>query len=101
MPLRARVCVPSGCKCHAVVCECAVARTARRAMVVCAPVDHVLWTESLARVADAFVCRARELGLGEKHLWLTGTASAVAREQLQQQGWTLHEQSEAELWARR
>ena len=30
-----------------------------------------------------------------------GTASAAAREQLQQQGWTLHEQSEAELWARR
>ena len=79
----------------------AVARTARRAMVVCAPVDHVLWTEPLARVADAFARRARELGLGEKHLWLTGTASAVAREQLQQQGWTLHEQSEAELWARR
>jgi beta-glucosidase len=57
------------------------------------------WAEP--RVADAFARRARELGLGEKHLWLTGTASAVAREQLQQQGWTLHEQSEAELWARR
>lgn len=72
-----------------------------RAMVVCAPVDHVLWTEALARVVDAFDRRARELRLGEKHLWLTGTASARAREQLRQQGWTLHEQSEAQLWARR
>jgi hypothetical protein len=60
-----------------------------------------LWTEALARVADAFGRRARELGLGEKHLWMTGTASAVAREQFQQQGWTLHEQSETQLWARR
>ena len=79
----------------------AVGRTPGRAMVVCAPVDHVLWTEALARVAEAFGRRARELGLGEKHLWLTGTASPMAREQLRQQGWTLHEQSETRLWARR
>jgi hypothetical protein len=70
-------------------------------MVVCTPLDHVLWTEAVARVTDAFGRRARELGLSEKHLWLTGTASALAREQLRQQGWTLHEQSEAQLWARR
>ena len=77
-----------------------VARAPRGAMVVCMPLDHVLWTEAVARVGSALGQRARELGLSEKHLWLTGTASAQAREQLRQGGWTLHEQSEAQLWAR-
>lgn len=81
--------------------EFVVARTPGKAMVVCVPLDHVLWTEAVARVTDAFSRRARELGLSEKHLWLTGTASVLAREQLGRGGWTLHEQSETHLWARR
>ena len=70
-------------------------------MVFCAPLDHVLWTEPAARVVNALGRRARELGLAEKHLWLTGTVSALTGEQLRQQGWTLHERSETQLWARR
>ena len=76
-------------------------RTSGGAMVVCTPLDHVLWTEPVARVVGALGGRARELGLAQKHLWLTGTASLLMREQLRQQGWILHEQSEAQLWARR
>lgn len=78
-----------------------VARAPRGAMVVCMPLDHILWTEAAARVVTALSQRARGLGASGKHLWLTGTASAMARDQLRQRGWTLHEQSEAQLWARR
>lgn len=55
----------------------------------------------MANVLGVFGQRARELGLAQKHFWLTGTASPMTRDQLQQQGWTLHEQSETQLWARR
>lgn len=77
------------------------ARTTKGALVTCLPLDHLLWTDAAARVLPAFGGRARELKLGEKHLWLTGTASTMTRQQLLQQGWTLHEQSEAQLWARK
>ena len=78
-----------------------VGRTSGGAMVVCFPLDHVLWTEPVARVVGAFSGRARELGLSQKHLWLSGTASPLMQDQLRQQDWTLHEQSETQLWARR
>jgi hypothetical protein len=76
------------------------ARTAGPALVLCLPLDHVLWTEPVARVLDALGGRARDLGLPEKHLWLSGTASARTREQLQPRGWVLHEQGEAQLGGR-
>jgi hypothetical protein len=81
--------------------EFVVARTNRGVLVVCVPLDHVLWTESVARVVSALGQRAQDLRLSEKHLWLTGTASTLMQEQLRQQGWVLHEQSETQLWARR
>jgi len=81
--------------------EFVVARAPQGDMVVCMPLDHLLWTEAAGRVVDAFGRQASELGLSGKHLWLAGTASLLAREQLRQRGWTLHEQSEVPLWARR
>ena len=76
------------------------ARTSKGGLVVCMPLDHLLWTEAVSRVASAVGNRARDLGVSRKHLWLTGTASQLTREQLGQQGWTIHEQSETQLWAR-
>jgi len=72
-----------------------------RAAIVCAPFDHLLWTEPVARVVDSLGRRARDMGLSAKEVWLTGTVTPVAREEFRRLGWTVREQSETQLWARR
>jgi ribose 5-phosphate isomerase len=63
----------------------------------------MVWGVGTGRTEGATMTTIAVMAAGTKgkHLWLTGTASAAAREQLRQRGWTLHEQSEAQLWARR
>lgn len=82
--------------------EFAAARTTNGALVFNVPLDHLVWTEPIARLITAANQRVTDLpGVKEKQLWVTGTVSARARKELESRGWQVQENSEARLfeWA--
>jgi hypothetical protein len=59
-------------------------------LVLLLPVDHVAWTEPVARSAEAITAAARAAAGGAAlELWLGGGASPGARAALEAAGWTL------------
>jgi hypothetical protein len=74
------------------------ARTGSDAVVVCVPVDYLVWTEPMAQ----FILAANKVidatGAKDKHLWVTGALSAVARKEMASRGWKVHENSEVRLF---
>jgi hypothetical protein len=72
--------------------------TKRGDFVAIVPVDHIVWTESVARLVDSY-----EGDLGEdgktrtRSLWVSGTVSPKAREEFEKRGWTVHDNSENRL----
>jgi hypothetical protein len=57
-------------------------------MVVTVPIDHAYWNEDLAtRIADV----RQNLSQATVEIYITGTASDLAKEKLAEQGLTLHE----------
>ena len=78
--------------------ELAAARTGSGALVFCAPLDYLVWTEPMAKFVTAGNKVIDESGAKEKQLWVTGMLSAVARKEMESRGWKVQENSEARLF---
>ena len=67
-----------------------VAQTKAGAALIAAPLDQLTWTERVDRVAGQLKGNYKPDGFtGRFELWLTGTASPVARQELEQRGFTV------------
>ncbi len=56
-------------------------------LVLNVPLDYLVWTENIAKFIDAAnFAISKKPGVTEKHLWVTGSVSPVARYQLIQRG---------------
>ncbi|MGE5305144.1 MAG: hypothetical protein ACM3TN_17680 [Alphaproteobacteria bacterium] len=82
--------------------EFAAARTTRNEVVFNVPLDHLVWTQDMAKVitaADSVVSRLTKPA--NKQLWIAGTMSARARSEIESRGWQVQERSEERLlsWA--
>src|SRR5262249_9867949 len=66
--------------------ELAAARTGSGALVFCAPLDYLVWTEPMGRFITASNKVIEQAGAKEKQLWVTGALSAVARNELENRG---------------
>ena len=76
------------------------ARTAKGALVFNIPVDHVVWSETVARLVTNAANLASQLpGINERQLWVTGTLSPRARQELGNMNWKVYERSETLLVA--
>jgi hypothetical protein len=78
--------------------EVAAARTGSEAVVVCAPLDYLVWTEPMAQFIMAANKVIDATGAQEKQLWVTGSLSAVARKEMASRGWKVQENSEVRLF---
>jgi hypothetical protein len=77
--------------------ELAAARTGS-ALVFCAPLDYLVWTEPMAKFITAGNKVIDESRAKEKQLSVTGTLSAIARKEMESRGWKVQENSEARLF---
>jgi hypothetical protein len=76
------------------------ARTAKGALVFNIPVDDVVWSETVARLVTNAANLANQLpGINERQLWVTGTLSPRARQELGNLNWKVYERSETLLVA--
>ena len=67
-----------------------VSQTKAGAALIAAPLDQLIWTERVDRVTGQLKSGYRPDGFnGRFELWLTGTASPVARQELEQRGFTV------------
>ena len=67
-----------------------VTQTKAGAALVAAPLDQLIWTERVDRVTGQLRTSYKADGFtGRFELWLTGTASPVARQELEQRGFTV------------
>ena len=78
--------------------ELAAARTGSGALVFCAPLDYLVWTEPMAKFITAANKVIDEAGAQDKQLWVTGALSAEARKAMESRGWKVQEHSEARLF---
>jgi len=63
------------------------------------PLDHLLWTKGIAaviRIATQNVAMME--GVNGRQLWISGTASDLARESLKKMGWKIQENADAKLF---
>jgi hypothetical protein len=70
------------------------AKTQGGALVFNVPLDHLAWTRDMARFmrwVNQEISAAA--GSAEKHVWVTGTVSALARKNLEAKGWNIHERA--------
>jgi len=70
------------------------AKTQGGALVFNVPLDHLAWTRDMAsfmRWVNQEISAAA--GSAEKHVWVTGTVSALARTNLEAKGWNVHERA--------
>lgn len=69
-----------------------------RMLVFNVPMDHLVWTETIAGFVDAAEYRMKgQTWVREKQLWVTGTLSPLARREMIKRGWQIREQSEGQL----
>ena len=79
----------------------AVARAATGAVVFTIPVDHMVWTEHLGRLAANSDTVANQMsGLTDKQLWVTGTLSPRARAEVGRMKWKVLEKNEGLIVAK-
>ncbi len=67
-----------------------VARDQNGSVIVPAPVDYVSWTPRIA----GFVTAPAMLGLRHRVLWIPAKMTPLARQQLQSNGWSIHESAQ-------
>src|SRR5262244_1714445 len=68
------------------------------AIIITLPLDHLVWTETMGRFLTAANQRFDELsGAKRKQLWVGGTMSDRARQEVQRLGWEVQENAEARL----
>jgi len=66
--------------------------TSKNNLVLCLPLDHLLWTADIAKVATFLSHQASsKLGINKKQLVLAGTASPMAAQKLKELGWSISE----------
>jgi hypothetical protein len=76
------------------------ARSGDGTLVFLFPIDYLVWTDSLARLAANTDLLANQLqGIKRKELWLTGNLSPRARKEMRNMGWVTFENAEALLVA--
>jgi len=67
------------------------ARTAKGALVVNMPANHVSFSENLAAYFTAALSGLDKVpDIMEKQLWLAGGMSPLAREWIEESGWSVH-----------
>jgi hypothetical protein len=73
-------------------------RTTGGNLVFNAPLDHLVWTEPIARFITAVNSVVQETGgIKGKEFWVTGTLSARAKKEIESRGWQVQERSEERL----
>ena len=78
--------------------EFAAVRTTKNEVVFSVPLDHLVWTEDIAKLLTAADARVTQLTRPSgKHVWVTGTTSARAKKEIEARGWQLHERAEKQL----
>jgi hypothetical protein len=78
--------------------EFAAARTSGNEIVFNVPLDHLVWSEAMAKLLTAADARVTELArAANKQLWVTGTVSARAKKEIESRGWQIQERSEERL----
>ena len=77
--------------------QLAAAVTGDGVMVFNVPLDHLIWTREMADFIKIGNENVNRLGVKDKHLWVIGTVSLLARQQMEQLGWKIHENSGAAL----
>lgn len=75
-------------------------RTTSGNLVFNSPLDHLVWTEPIARFITAVNKVAQETaGIKETQFWVTGTLSPRAKKEIESRGWQVQERSEERLLA--
>lgn len=78
--------------------EFAAVRTSANEIVFNVPLDHLVWTDAMAKLLTAADARVTQLTRpASKQLWVTGTVSARAKKEIETRGWQVHERSEDRL----
>jgi hypothetical protein len=78
--------------------EFAAVRTKANEIVFNVPLDHLVWTEAMAKLLTGADARVTQLTQpANKQLWVTGTVSARAKKEIQGRGWRVQERSEERL----
>jgi hypothetical protein len=78
--------------------EFAAVRTNKDEIVFNVPLDHLVWTEAMAKLLTAADARVDQLTRpANKQLWVTGTVSARAKKEIESRGWQVQERSEERL----
>ncbi|MGN6733405.1 MAG: hypothetical protein ACTHMB_15765 [Candidatus Binatia bacterium] len=75
----------------------AAGKTVNGALVFNFPADYVVWTEPMALWMTGANQLVNNLGVTERHLWLTGSLSPRARREIESRGWQIHEHAEPQL----
>lgn len=70
------------------------ARTSAGKLVLCFPVDYMVWGERLARAAQAFTAKA---GGAPIEMWISGQLTPKARKGFQDLKWQIHERAGKQL----
>jgi len=74
------------------------ARTRGGKLVFNVPLDHLVWTKAMARFIEAANSHVNQLGwVKAKQMWVGGTVSPLALEQLVKRGWKIETQTETGL----
>jgi hypothetical protein len=74
--------------------QIAAARTKDGAVVINAPLDHLLWTAEMASFIEQAQQRLGALqGVTSRELWVAGTLSPLARSNLEATGWKIQERA--------
>jgi hypothetical protein len=80
--------------------EFAAARTINNEVVFNVPLDHLVWTEDIAKLLTAADGKVVQLTRPtNKQLWVTGTVSARTRKEIESRGWQVHERTEERLFS--
>ena len=75
-----------------------IARTTAGVVIFHAPLDYLAWTEKMARVFDALNTSVNAMaGISGKELWLAGSLSPMARQNIEMAGWRIHDNVESRL----
>jgi hypothetical protein len=78
--------------------EFAAVRTKANEIVFNVPLDHLVWTDAIAKLLTAADARVTQLTRpASKQLWVAGTVSVRAKKELESRGWQVQERTEERL----
>lgn len=78
--------------------EIAAAKTADNKIVFNVPLDYLLWTKNMASLISVVNQRVTLMeGIKEKHLWVSGTVSEIAKSSLDKMGWKVFQKAGPKL----